>query len=170
MYELAMDRLGAAGFEHYEISNFARPGGRCRHNDRYWANHAYYGFGVGAARYVLGVRELNTRDTKSYIRRVLGGESPTFQSERLDDANRAFETIGTQLRRREGIDRRQFGEQTSFELDALVHEPLAMLVENQLLADDGCSVSLTRRGFCVADGVIETLMKANDRSRSNEAV
>ncbi len=52
MYEHAMDRLAAAGFEHYEISNFARPGFRCRHNERYWANEAYYGFGVGAARYV----------------------------------------------------------------------------------------------------------------------
>ena len=65
MYELAIDRSTAAGFEHYEVSNFARPGFRCRHNERYWANEAYYGFGVGAARYVGGVRELNTRDTKA---------------------------------------------------------------------------------------------------------
>ncbi|MCI0702068.1 MAG: coproporphyrinogen III oxidase family protein, partial [Planctomycetia bacterium] len=50
MYEHAMDRLAEAGFEHYEISNFARPGFRCKHNERYWANEAYYGFGVGAAR------------------------------------------------------------------------------------------------------------------------
>ncbi|HUR55556.1 MAG TPA: radical SAM family heme chaperone HemW, partial [Gemmataceae bacterium] len=59
MYEGAIDTLTAAGFEHYEISNFARPGYRCRHNERYWANEAYFGFGVGAARYVNGVRELN---------------------------------------------------------------------------------------------------------------
>ena len=49
MYELAMDRLPAAGFEQYEVSNFARPGRRCRHNETYWANEAYFGFGVGAA-------------------------------------------------------------------------------------------------------------------------
>ena len=50
MYLVAIDQLPSAGFEHYEISNFARPNGRCRHNEVYWANEAYYGFGVGAAR------------------------------------------------------------------------------------------------------------------------
>jgi len=56
MYLEAMDRLESAGFEHYEISSFARPGCRCRHNQVYWANEAYFGFGVGAARYVEGCR------------------------------------------------------------------------------------------------------------------
>jgi oxygen-independent coproporphyrinogen III oxidase len=161
MYELAIDRLTAAGFEHYEISNFARPGSRCQHNERYWANEAYYGFGVGAARYVEGVRELNTRDTKTYIQKVLSGESPTFQSERLNKQDRAFETIGTQLRRVDGIERSRFREQTSFDLDTLVGERLNALINNGLLANRGSCVSLTRRGFCVADGVIEELMKAN---------
>ena len=161
MYEHAIDRLTAAGFEHYEISNFARPGFRCRHNERYWANEAYHGFGVGAARYVGGVRELNTRDTRSYVRKVLAGESPTFQSERLGPRDRAFETVGTQLRRADGIDRGRFREQTGFDLDELLGDRLRGLVGAGLLADDGAGVRLTRRGKCVADGVIEELMKAN---------
>jgi oxygen-independent coproporphyrinogen-3 oxidase len=161
MYELAIDRLATAGFEHYEISNFARPGFRCRHNERYWANEAYFGFGVGAARYVGGVRELNTRDTRSYIQKVLSGESPTFQSEQLNDRDRAFETIGTQLRRMEGIGRDRFREQTNCSLDALVGKQLDILVRNGLLLDLDDRIRLTRRGFCVADGVIEELMKAN---------
>ncbi|HEV3439677.1 MAG TPA: radical SAM family heme chaperone HemW [Gemmata sp.] len=167
MYELAIDRLTTAGFEHYEISNFARPGFRCRHNERYWANEAYYGFGVGAARYVYGARELNTRDTKTYIQKVLSGESPTFQSERLNNRDRAFETIGTQLRRAIGIERSRFREQTGLNLDTLVASRLVALVSNGLLADNGDSVSLTRRGFCVADGVIEDLMKANGPGAEN---
>ena len=161
MYEGAIDRLTAAGFEHYEISNFARPGGRCRHNERYWANEAYYGFGVGAARYVGGRRELNTRDTKLYVRNVLAGESPTFQSECLGPRDRAFETIGTQLRRADGIDRLRFAEQTGFALDDLVGDRVRHLAGVGILADDGRRVSLTRRGKCVADAVIEDLMKAN---------
>ena len=161
MYEHSMDRLSVAGFEHYEISNFAMPGKPCRHNERYWANEAYFGFGVGAARYVEGVRELNTRDTKLYIRKVLAGESPTFQSEKLGPRDRAFETIGTQLRRAVGIARTRFHEQTGFPLDELVGDRIANLVEAGILADDAVGVRLTRRGKCVADGAIEDLMKSN---------
>ena len=78
-----MDRLPTAGFEQYEISSYARLNRRCRHNETYWANNAYYGFGVGAARFIQGRRELNRRNTEDYIRRVLSGESATFQSEEL---------------------------------------------------------------------------------------
>src|SRR5262249_23719226 len=67
MYLDGLDNLNAAGFEHYEISNHARPGKRCRHNQVYWANEAYFGFGLGAARYVEGCRELNTRSIQEYI-------------------------------------------------------------------------------------------------------
>ncbi|HYH64002.1 MAG TPA: radical SAM family heme chaperone HemW [Urbifossiella sp.] len=161
MYEHAIDRLTAAGFEHYEVSNFARPGQRCRHNERYWANEAYHGFGTGAARYVGGRRELNVRDTAVYVRRVLAGESPTFQSEELAPRDRAFETLATQLRRADGIGRVRFLEQTGFALDALVGERVANLVRAGLLSDDGAAVRLTRRGFCVADGIVEDLLKAN---------
>src|SRR5262249_50857771 len=119
LYVLAMDVLEGAGFEHYEISSFARPGRRCRHNQVYWANEAYFGFGVGAARYVNGRRELNTRGLGGYLRRVLAGEPATFQSEELGPEERARETIGVQLRRAEGIDRDAFRRQTGFELDAL---------------------------------------------------
>ncbi|HEX4608677.1 MAG TPA: radical SAM family heme chaperone HemW [Urbifossiella sp.] len=161
MYEHAIDRLAAAGFEHYEVSNFARPGFRCRHNERYWANEAYHGFGTGAARYVGGRRELNVRDTALYVKRVLAGESPTFQSERLAPRDRAFETIATQLRRADGIARARFHDQTGFALDELVGDRVANLTAVGLLADDGEAVTLTRRGFCVADGIVEDLLKAN---------
>ena len=159
MYEHAIDALTAAGFEHYEISNFARPGKRCRHNERYWANEAYYGFGVGAARYVGGRRELNVRDTKLYVKRVLAGESPTFQREELSPRDRAFETAAIQLRRADGIARSRFREQTAFDLDGLVGGTVRGLAEVGLLDDDGERVRLTRRGKCVADGVVAALMK-----------
>lgn len=159
MYETAIDTLAAAGFEHYEISNFARPGYRCRHNERYWANEAYHGFGVGAARYVNGAREMNSRNTADYIRKVLSGENPTFQSERIVGRERAVETAAIQLRRMEGIDRDRFREQTGFEFDPLFGERLAVLLSQGLLEDTGPAVRLTRRGKFVADGVIEELMK-----------
>jgi oxygen-independent coproporphyrinogen-3 oxidase len=158
MYEHAIDRLTRAGFEHYEISNFARPGRRSAHNQRYWANEAYWGVGVGAARYVDGRREVNVRDTKLYIRRVLAGESPTQQSEELPPRERAVETMATQLRRADGVVRDRFREQTGFTLDNITGR-LAGLVAQGLLSDTGLSVHLTARGKCVADGVIADLMK-----------
>jgi oxygen-independent coproporphyrinogen-3 oxidase len=165
MYLHAIDALGAAGFEHYEISNFAKPGKRSWHNQRYWANEAYYGFGVGAARYVGGRRGLNVRNTADYVKRVLSGESATFQIEELAPRDRAFETIATQLRRSDGIDRGRFRDQTGFPLDDLVGGPVRGLVAEGLLRDTGVSVALTRSGKCVADGVIAELMKANVETR-----
>jgi oxygen-independent coproporphyrinogen-3 oxidase len=160
LYLHGMDTLAAAGFEHYEISNFARPGCRCRHNLVYWANEAYFGFGMGAARYVEGCRELNTRDLTTYLRRVLAGRSPTFQSETLAPDDRARETIGVNLRRAEGVLRSRFREQTSFVLDDLIGATLRMLGASGHLEDDGESVRLTRRGQCVADVVIEQVWKS----------
>ncbi len=160
MYETAIEILESEGFEHYEISNFAKSGHRCQHNERYWANEAYYGFGVGAARYVEGHRQLNTRNTNEYIRRLFAGESPLFQTEFLEGIERAFETLAIQLRRMEGIDRSHFQLQTGYELDALAGTRLRNLVQQGLLNDNGLSVSLTRRGKALADGVIEDLLKA----------
>jgi oxygen-independent coproporphyrinogen-3 oxidase len=158
LYLHGLDTLVAAGFEHYEISNFARPGKRCRHNQVYWANEAYFGFGVGAARYVNGRRELNTRDLQTYLGRVLAGESATFQGEALGPEDRARETVAVQLRRAEGIDRRRFRDQTDFDLDALIGPALERHVALNLLADDGAGVRLTRQGQCVADTLIRNLL------------
>ncbi|MBM4069786.1 MAG: radical SAM family heme chaperone HemW [Planctomycetes bacterium] len=159
MYEHSMDRLQSAGFEHYEISSFARPGRRCRHNQVYWANHAYLGFGLGAARYVNGTREVNTRDLATYLDRCRSGRSPTMQSETLSPLDRARETLTVQLRRAEGIERMSFHAQTGFDLDELAGATIRRLVELALLADNGISVRLTRRGKCVADSLTLEFLK-----------
>lgn len=158
LYKIAIDTLEAAGFEHYEISNFARPGRRSRHNQTYWANEAYFGFGMGAARYVLGRRELNTRDLNTYLRRILSGESATFQSEVLEPYERAQETMALQLRRSEGIDRSAYLIQTGLDLDVVAGSEIASLVDLGLLCDDGRHLKLTRSGKYVADAVIERLL------------
>jgi len=160
MYQTAIANIRGAGFEHYEVSNFAKPGQRCRHNERYWANDAYYGFGVGAARYVDGSRDLNVRDTKMYIRKVLAGESPTFQTETLDDRERAFETLAIQLRRIQGIVRDDFQLRTGYNIDALIGEPLQYFADEGLLQISATDIRLTPRGTYVADGIITALMKS----------
>jgi oxygen-independent coproporphyrinogen-3 oxidase len=158
LYAHAIDVLEEAGFEHYEISNFALPGRRCRHNQVYWANEAYFGFGMGAARYVQGRRELNTRNLHTYLSRIEAGEPATFQSEMLEPEQRARETLALQLRRSEGIHRHRFREQTGKELDVLAGPAMARHVELALLVDDGISVRLSRRGKYLADALIEELL------------
>jgi oxygen-independent coproporphyrinogen-3 oxidase len=153
MYAEAMDRLAAAGFEQYEISNFALPGRRCRHNLVYWANHAYYGFGLGAARYVDGCRAMNTRDLRSYISKVMSGESAVQQEETLEPEDRARETAVLQIRCADGIERRSFAEQTGFDLDELAGEAIQRHVAGGLLTDDGDRVRLTPEGKFLADVV-----------------
>ncbi len=83
MYATAIDTLTAAGLEHYEVSNFARAGHACRHNQAYWSGAGYYAVGPGAARYVDGRREMNHRSTTTWLKRVLAGQSPVAESECL---------------------------------------------------------------------------------------
>src|SRR5207248_2801269 len=158
LYARGIDTLEAAGFEHYEISNFARPGRRCRHNQVYWANEAYFGFGMGAARYIQGCREVNTRDLGRYMRLALSGEPATAQSETLAPEERARETMAVQLRRAEGVHRPGFRVQTGFDLDALAGPALGRQVALGLLRDDDVRVSLTRQGKYLADAVIQELL------------
>ena len=150
--------LEAAGFEHYEISNFARPGQRRRHNEVYWANEAYFGFGMGAARYVKGRRELNTRDLNAYIRRNSPANRRCFKANSCRRWNWAQEAMAVQWRRTEGIYCAVFRTQTGFDLDTTANPAPASLVEQGLLEDDGVRVRLSRRGKYVADGVIERLL------------
>ena len=157
MYLASMDRLSASGFQQYEISNFAKPDRRCRHNEVYWANDAYFGFGVGAARYVQGKRELNCRNTSDYIRRINDGTGAILQSESLSAEESARETLAIQLRRTDGIYREQFLERTGFAYDALVMSRPEVLLAEKLIADDGRRVSLTRKGCCVGDAIVSRL-------------
>ncbi len=70
MYRMAQHHLTAAGYTHYEISNYAKPGYQCRHNRVYWENRSYYGFGMGAASYTLGQRFVRPRTRQAYFQWV----------------------------------------------------------------------------------------------------
>ena len=159
MYETTIERLAAAGLEMYEISNFARPGHESRHNLAYWANDAYFGFGVGAARYLRGVRSVNTRDLLAYLRRIESGEFATGPREELRPEERAKETAILMLRRiRIGIERDDFFRRTGFELDALAGTIIERFKQQGCLEDDGQTVRLSRQGLFVADRVFCELL------------
>ena len=153
MYEAALDQLTRAGFEHYEISNFARTGHRCRHNETYWTGQEYYAAGPGAARYVSGTRSVNHRSTTTYLNRVLAGRSPIAESETLLPEDRARETLVFGLRRLEGVDGEAFIRQTGYRIEDLAGKPVSRFVELGLLERRETRLRLTRRGLLVSDSM-----------------
>jgi len=154
MYETTIERLAEAGLSQYEISNYAKPAYECRHNLVYWRNDAYFGFGLGAARYVDGLRASNIRDLPAYIRRIERGEDVTGPSERLTPLERAAETATLMIRRTSfGIDRADYLRRTGFDLDALYGQVLRKHASNGLIEDHGSMIRLTRQGIMLADCV-----------------
>ena len=153
-YAFAMEQLPAAGYEQYEISNFAKPGFECRHNNVYWNGDEYWAFGPGAARYLNGRRETNIRSVLGWLARLERDESPVADAEELDPEHRARELIYLGLRRIRGISRKSFHEQTGFELDELCGPALREQTQLGLLDDDGSDVRLTLEGRFVADRVV----------------
>lgn len=159
MYELTIDLLASAGLSQYEISNYARPGYECRHNMVYWANDAYYGFGLGAARYVNGLRATNIRDLPGYIRRMEEGQDATGPSERLTPLERAHETAALMIRRVAlGINRPDFYQRTGLDLDEMAGAAIQKHISGSLISDDGATIRLTRRGVLLGDLVAADLV------------
>lgn len=152
-YEYGIDFLKENGFEHYEVSNFSRPGFRCKHNENYWFGNSYFGFGPGAARYVDGKRELNHRSTSRYLQLVQAGQSPTVESELIDAEGSAREKLIFGLRRIEGVDSQAFQMETGFAVTDLVERELNRLLDQELLESEGNTFRLTRAGLLVSDSI-----------------
>jgi oxygen-independent coproporphyrinogen-3 oxidase len=159
MYEHTIDRLAAEGLVMYEISNFARPGQESKHNLVYWTNDAYFGVGLGAARYLRGVRSSNTRDLPTYLKKLNEGREATGPTETLDAEARARETAVLMLRRTViGLDRDDFFKRTGFAFDAIAGDALVKHRRGGLLEDDEIRVRFTREGLFLADTVLSDLV------------
>jgi oxygen-independent coproporphyrinogen-3 oxidase len=153
MFEIAIDRLEAAGFEHYEVSNFARPGYRCRHNEAYWDCRPWEAFGPGAARFDGRTRITNHRSTTTWINRVLAGQDATGDVDAMTAEGAARERVVVGFRRRGGLDRAAFRAASGFDLDTILGPMLAEWVAAGLAVDDGRTVRLTRAGLLVSDAL-----------------
>ena len=136
-YEIADDRFAAAGLDNYEISNWAEPGHESRHNQLYWAQDDYRGFGCAAHSHRAGRRWWNLRTPERYIDAVEHGLGTEAAGETLDDETRRVEGLQLRVRTREGVP-----------IDALDIEELPGLVEVH-----GQRVVLTRSGRLLANEV-----------------
>ncbi|BDE06141.1 coproporphyrinogen III oxidase [Vulcanimicrobium alpinum] len=153
LYALAIERLGAAGYEQYEISNWARPGHRSGHNQIYWRNEPYLGLGVSAASYLDGVRSTHARDLEVYCTAALAGATIPGEFERLEGAAQAGEAIMLALRTAEGVDAVAFRERYGLDVEERYGTTIDELAAAGMLERAGTSVRLTARGRFVANDV-----------------
>lgn len=153
MYARVIDRLGAAGFEHYEISNWARPGCRCRHNMTYWTGGDYLGFGPSASSYVAGQRWKNAANLDAYL---AAERPPTTDHEQLQPPRRAGEQIMLRLRLIEGMERQWL--KHALPADDARWSALRELIAAGLLEETATHMRLTREGVFLADAVISQLL------------
>jgi oxygen-independent coproporphyrinogen-3 oxidase len=153
MYLYAIRALTRAGYEHYEISNFARPGYRCRHNIVYWLNEEYLGFGPGAVSYRHGVRWKCLSNPRRYVQAVRDGLSLIEEEERLDASASLGETIMLMLRLREGVDVRAVEERYGVNLTQRYAHQLNRLQRLRLLEVTPDYWRITPRGLPIANTI-----------------
>lgn len=155
-------RLEASGFEHYEISNFARPGARSRHNSVYWQADPYLAAGPAAASYLGGVRRCNPASLEDWLRLVEDpGQGPLglrTLEEAVDEEAARVETMILGLRLLEGVTFQRFRERHQVSMDACFGPALARLEEEGLIQRDPAGVRLSSKGLDFADKVWRALL------------
>ena len=154
MYEWAVERLERAGFEQYEISNFARPGFECRHNLGYWKNHPFVGVGPGAASYWRGRRRENHPDIERYVAAIENELEPPGNVQTVSPEDAACETAVLNLRMRGGIDLAAFRQQTGCDAIETFGEPIRRHRKLGLIEVMDGSVRLTRQALPIADTIL----------------
>ncbi|MBO4826887.1 MAG: coproporphyrinogen III oxidase family protein [Prevotella sp.] len=158
MYHLLIDRLTAAGYEHYEISNFARPGFRSRHNSSYWQGIPYIGIGAAAHSYDIDTRSWNVSDVERYIQTISQGQLPVEQREVLTTSEKYDDMVMTALRTSQGLSlsdiARRFG--TDYQ-HHLLSNAQPHIDRNLLIVDNG-RLRITRDGLFLSDAIISDLM------------
>ncbi len=163
MYDEMVDRLAAAGFFQYEISNFARtlPDGgdrRSRHNEKYWLDAEYFGFGVSAHGYLHGKRRSNVRSIAGYADAIEATGDATHERIQLDSRDRAAEAAFLGLRRTAGIDLDRFEARYGINLLQAFAEGLDPLLAAGLLDVSHGTLHLTRSGRLLSNEVFQAFV------------
>ena len=154
MFEYIIAELEKAGFEHYEISNFSKPGFESRHNLMYWDNAEYYGIGAGASGYVNGVRYKNHGPIRHYLQAVEAGNA-RVQEEVLTLKEQMEEEMFLGLRKKSGVSKKRFEEKFGISFEEQYGAVVSELTEQGLLVPDRDIVRMTKQGLFLGDTVAE---------------
>lgn len=153
MFLMIIERLKQAGYEHYEISNFARPGYESRHNSTYWRNESYYGLGAGAHGYVNRRRHVNVRGIAEYIAAAREG-MPVLETEPVSEAEAMEDFMMVGLRLKRGVRRDEFARQ--FEgagMEDVFGSTLDKLQTAGLLESTAAGYRLSEKGLLLGNEV-----------------
>ena len=154
MFDYIIAELEKAGFEHYEISNFSKPGFESRHNLMYWDNAEYYGIGAGASGYVDGVRYKNHGPIRHYLEAVEAGNA-RVQEEVLTLKEQMEEEMFLGLRKKSGVSKKRFEEKFGVSFEDQYGAVVSELTEQGLLVPDRDIVRMTKQGLFLGDTVAE---------------
>ena len=155
-FNLLLDFTGENGFEHYEISNFARNGQYSRHNTSYWSGIRYLGLGPSAHSFDGNTRQWNVADLKKYVQQT-GDGGQFYKQEKLSETDRYNELIMTSLRTQWGIDTEKITEKFGKSYSGDFVRSINQFVENNLVKRSGTVYSLTRNGIFLSDKIISAL-------------
>lgn len=153
MYNWAIKFLEESGFEHYEISNFARPYKRSMHNLIYWQNKPYLGIGAGAYSFIKGYRYMNYESPARYVKEMMSGKLPVDNGEKLSLRKRMIETIILGLRTKDGVGYIKFKARFGVNLNDIFSEQVIKSVNLGLLQKDDYRIKLTKKGIFLANTV-----------------
>ena len=154
MYETAIKTLSAGGFEHYEISNFAAAGFKCRHNLAYWKNEQYLGVGPAAASSSGNFRFENVNDIDKYVQRIGQNEDAADEKIIITDIERAAQTAVLNLRLTEGINLAEYKQKTGFGIYELFKASVEKNLKSNLLELNGGCLRLSKNALPIADFVL----------------
>jgi len=157
-YQTACERLEAAGYIHYEISNWARPGYECRHNLKYWNGAPYRGFGVSAHSFQNGKRFWNSSSPAEYAARVDAGEVPISGEETLTSEIRLEEAFMLGLRQLRGFNIHEVAQELGIRYSSEWFDRVEALRQAGLIEFDSGVLKLTPAGCLVATGITEELL------------
>ncbi|HEL0671761.1 TPA: oxygen-independent coproporphyrinogen III oxidase [Streptococcus equi subsp. zooepidemicus] len=154
MFEYIISEMEASGFEHYEISNFTKPGFESRHNLMYWNNDEYFGCGAGASGYLNGIRYRNRVPIQHYLKAVADGNA-RLSEEVLTKEEMMEEELFLGLRKKSGVSVSRFQEKFGLSFESRYGSVVRELQAQGLLVKDKDFVRMTKKGLFLGDSVAE---------------
>lgn len=154
MYLSIVDKLEAAGYHHYEVSNFAKKGHESLHNQHYWSYHDFYGIGIGASGKENHVRYTNTVKLNQYLQK----EAQFSERIELSKEDEMFETLMMGLRSTQGVSKARFQQLFNDTIDSVYYQKLQPHFDAGLLIDDGITLSATKEGRLMLHDILVDIL------------